>query len=112
LPLVERFAHWWNCPSYAVDRLQELLPKVGNARVSVQHPVAIVAESDRAEVEETVHRRFRGWGGIVCGTPDEIAAALNKEVDLGVERFVIQLWDFATPASIDTFAREVIPRVA
>ncbi|MEY2447382.1 MAG: hypothetical protein QOH79_858 [Acidimicrobiaceae bacterium] len=112
LPLVEQFAHWWNCPSYAVDRLQELLPKVGNARVSVQHPVAIVGESDRATVEQTVHRRFRGWGGIVCGTPDEITAALNKEVDLGVERFVIQLWDFATPASIDTFAREVIPRVA
>jgi alkanesulfonate monooxygenase SsuD/methylene tetrahydromethanopterin reductase-like flavin-dependent oxidoreductase (luciferase family) len=81
--------------------------------VSVQHPVAIVSdESERAAVEETVQRRFRGWGGIVCGTPDEIAAALTKEVELGVERFVIQLWDFATPASIETFAREVIPRVA
>jgi alkanesulfonate monooxygenase SsuD/methylene tetrahydromethanopterin reductase-like flavin-dependent oxidoreductase (luciferase family) len=113
LPLVERFAHWWNCPSYAVDRLEELLAKVGNARVSVQHPIAIVNdESERASVEETVTRRFRWWGGIVVGTPDEIAAALTKEVDLGVERFVIQLWDFATPESIKTFAREVIPRVA
>ena len=62
-------------------------------------------------VEETVDRRFRGWGGIVCGTPDEIATELTKEVDLGVERFVIQLWDFATPNSIETFARDVIPRV-
>ncbi|MEY2460859.1 MAG: hypothetical protein QOG30_2689 [Acidimicrobiaceae bacterium] len=110
LPLVARFAHWWNCPSYAVDRLEQLMPKVGNARVSVQHPVAIVTdESERAAVEEVVTRRFRGWGGIVCGTPTEIAAALNKEVELGVERFVIQLWDFATPGSIETFAREVIP---
>lgn len=112
LPLVRRFAHWWNCPSYAVDRLEELLPNIGNARVSVQHPVAIVSdESERATVEETVKRRFRGWGGTVCGTPDEIADALTKEVELGVERFVIQLWDFATPESIEIFAREVIPRV-
>ena len=112
LPLVARFAQWWNCPSYAVDRLERLLPLVGDARVSVQHPVAIVRdESERAAVEETVTRRFRGWGGIICGNPDEIAAALTREVELGVERFVIQLWDFATPASIETFAREVIPAV-
>jgi alkanesulfonate monooxygenase SsuD/methylene tetrahydromethanopterin reductase-like flavin-dependent oxidoreductase (luciferase family) len=79
----------------------------------VQHPIAIVSnESERAAVEEVVTRRFRGWGGIVCGTPAEIAAALSEEVELGVERFVVQLWDFATPDSIETFAREVIPRVA
>jgi alkanesulfonate monooxygenase SsuD/methylene tetrahydromethanopterin reductase-like flavin-dependent oxidoreductase (luciferase family) len=112
LPLVQRFAQWWNCPSYAVDRLEELLPKVGNARVSVQHPVAIVAdEASRDAVEEIVQRRFRGWGGIVSGTADEIAGTLNREVALGVERFVIQLWDFATPESIELFAREVIPLV-
>jgi alkanesulfonate monooxygenase SsuD/methylene tetrahydromethanopterin reductase-like flavin-dependent oxidoreductase (luciferase family) len=112
LPLVERFAQWWNCPSYAVDRLAELIPRVGGARVSVQHPVAIVGdESAREEVEATVQRRFRGWGGIVCGAPAEIAAALQREVDLGVERFVIQLWDFATPASIEAFAGDVIPTV-
>ena len=113
LPLVRRFAQWWNCPSYAVDRLEELLPQVGDARVSVQHPVALVTDpSERATVEEVVQRRFRGWGGIMCGTPEEVAAALSREVALGVERFVVQLWDFATPASIETFAREVIPRVA
>jgi len=112
LPLVERFADWWNCPSYAVDRLAELLPKVGNARVSVQHPVAVITdESRRAEIEDAVERRFRGWGGIICGTPSEVADALSAEVALGVERFVIQLWDFATPPSIESFAQEVIPLV-
>ena len=34
-----------------------------------------------------------------------------EPIDLGVERFVIQLWDFATPHSIELFAREVIPAV-
>jgi alkanesulfonate monooxygenase SsuD/methylene tetrahydromethanopterin reductase-like flavin-dependent oxidoreductase (luciferase family) len=113
LPLVRQHAHWWNCPSYAVDRLDSLLPLVGDARVSVQHPVALVMDAtERAAVEETVQRRFRGWGGIVCGTPDEVADAHRREVELGVERFVIQLWDFATPASIEAFATEVIPRMA
>jgi alkanesulfonate monooxygenase SsuD/methylene tetrahydromethanopterin reductase-like flavin-dependent oxidoreductase (luciferase family) len=113
LPLVKRFAHWWNCPSYAVARIGELLPQVGDARVSVQHPVAIVKdESVRGDVEAIVQRRFRGWGGIVSGTPAEVAAELSKEVAMGVERFVIQLWDFATPESIETFACEVMPLVS
>jgi alkanesulfonate monooxygenase SsuD/methylene tetrahydromethanopterin reductase-like flavin-dependent oxidoreductase (luciferase family) len=111
LPLVRRFAQWWNCPSYAVDRLDDLLPHVGDARVSVQHPVAMVMdETQRAEVEEVARRRFSGWGGIVVGNPEEIADALNREIELGVERFVIQLWDFARPESIKTFAQEIIPR--
>ncbi len=110
LPLVDRFAHWWNCPSYAVDRLAELLPKVGDARVSVQHPVAVIVdESKRPHIEDAVTRRFRGWwGGILCGTPAEVADALSAEVALGVERFVIQLWDFAVPETIEAFAQEVI----
>lgn len=112
LPLVQRYAQWWNCPSYAVDRLEALLPKVGTARVSTQHPVALITdETARAEIDATVQRRFRGWGGIICGTPDEVAAAFRREVELGVERFVVQLWDFATPGSIEAFARDVIPAV-
>lgn len=112
LPLVERFAQWWNCPSYAVDRLATLLSKIGDARVSVQHPVAIIVdESNRNAVEEAVTRRFRGWGGTLCGTPSEVADALSAEAALGVERFVIQLWDFATPEAIEAFSEEVIPLV-
>jgi alkanesulfonate monooxygenase SsuD/methylene tetrahydromethanopterin reductase-like flavin-dependent oxidoreductase (luciferase family) len=112
LPLVEQYADWWNCPSYAIDRLEELLPKVGTARVSTQHPVALITdESARDEIEAAVQRRFRGWGGIICGRPDEVVSAFRREADLGVERFVVQLWDFATPESIEAFAREVIPHV-
>src|SRR5437899_3338606 len=41
MPLVEGFADWWNCPGYALDRLDELRPLAGNARVSVQHPIGL-----------------------------------------------------------------------
>jgi len=112
MPLVREYAHWWNCPAPSVHRLDELLPLKGDARVSTQHVVALVPdEAERAGVEEVVRRRFAGWGGLLCGTPDEVAAALQREVELGVERFVIQFWDFASPASIELFAAEVIPAV-
>lgn len=110
MPLVRRYADWWNCPGYAVARLEELLPLRGAARVSVQHPLGLAASAaDREEVLATVTRRFGSWGGIVAGTPDEVAERLRREADLGVELFVFQFFDFGTPASFDLFMREVAP---
>jgi alkanesulfonate monooxygenase SsuD/methylene tetrahydromethanopterin reductase-like flavin-dependent oxidoreductase (luciferase family) len=112
LPLVREYATGWNCPSYAVDRLAELRPLAGDVEVSVQHPVALVAsESERVEVQAVAARRFAGWGGLLVGTPDEVAAALGAEARLGVDRFIVQLWDFGRPESIDWFARDVVPAV-
>ena len=63
LPLVERHADWWNCPSYGMDQFDELRPLAGTARVSVQHPVGLAASSaERAEVVATAERRFGRWG--------------------------------------------------
>lgn len=112
MPLVARYAHWWNCPSYALSRLGELLPTAGNARVSVQHPIGLAARAaDKEEVAALAQRRFAGWGGLVTGTPDEVAAALSAEAAAGVELFIVQFSDFCTPETIDLFAREVIPAV-
>jgi alkanesulfonate monooxygenase SsuD/methylene tetrahydromethanopterin reductase-like flavin-dependent oxidoreductase (luciferase family) len=110
MPLVERFADWWNCPGYALDRLDELRPLAGTARVSAQHPIGLARSTkDRDDVIEQVHRRFGSWGGVVAGTADEVAAALSTEVERGVEGFVCQFSDFGTPATIERFMREVAP---
>jgi len=110
LPLVARHADWWNCPSYAVDQLEELRPLAGKARVSVQHPVGLASSTAaRAEVEQLTTKRFGAWGGIVTGTPDDVAAALARERRAGVELFILQFHDFATPDTLARFAREVIP---
>jgi alkanesulfonate monooxygenase SsuD/methylene tetrahydromethanopterin reductase-like flavin-dependent oxidoreductase (luciferase family) len=110
LPLVARHADWWNCPSYAVDQLEELRPMAGKARVSVQHPVGLApSTAARAEVEQLTTKRFGAWGGIVTGTPDDVAAALARERRAGVELFILQFHDFATPETLARFAREVIP---
>jgi alkanesulfonate monooxygenase SsuD/methylene tetrahydromethanopterin reductase-like flavin-dependent oxidoreductase (luciferase family) len=113
MPLVERFADWWNCPGYALDRLDELRPHAGRARVSVQHPIGLASgAADRDDVIATVHRRFGSWGGVVAGTAGEVADALAAEVERGVDGFVCQFSDFGTPATIERFMRDVVPAVS
>jgi alkanesulfonate monooxygenase SsuD/methylene tetrahydromethanopterin reductase-like flavin-dependent oxidoreductase (luciferase family) len=113
LPLAAKHADWWNCVSYGVARLAELAPLARPARISVQHPVALLPDDPAARpaAEAEAQRRFGSWGGLIAGTPEEVAEALGAEVALGAEMFVIQLCDFARPATIERFAREVIPRV-
>lgn len=112
LPLVRRFANWWNCPSYGIDRLSELRPLAGNAKVSAQHPIGLVRdESERAGVEQSANRRFGTWGGLRVGNAEEIAEALAAEVAIGVEGFVLQFHDFGAVDTLEAFARDVMPRV-
>ena len=110
LPLAARYADWWNCPSYAAADLASLIPLAGNARVSVQHPIGLAStKAARETVQEEAERRFGSWGGLITGTPQEVAEALAEEVALGVEMFILQFWDFGTAKSLRLFAREVAP---
>ncbi|MFM8238563.1 MAG: LLM class flavin-dependent oxidoreductase [Actinomycetota bacterium] len=112
MPLVRDHADWWNCPGYALDRLDELRPLAGTARVSVQHPIGLASgATDREEIAATAHRRFGSWGGLVTGDADEVAAALAAEVRLGVAGFVCQFSDFGRPETLDRFMRDVAPAV-
>lgn len=110
LPLAAHYADWWNCPSYAVDRLETLIPLARPARVSVQHPLGLASNrAARDGVIAEAERRFGSWGGVVAGTPQEVAETLNREVALGVEMFIFQFSDFGSAKSLRLFAREVMP---
>jgi alkanesulfonate monooxygenase SsuD/methylene tetrahydromethanopterin reductase-like flavin-dependent oxidoreductase (luciferase family) len=112
MPLVREFADWWNCPSYAADRLAELQPLAGDALASVQHPVGLAAGAhDRDEVGDVVARRFGSWGGVVTGTPADVVDALVADVALGARGFVLQFHDFGTATTLDRFMAEVAPAV-
>ncbi len=112
LPIAARFADWWNCPSYGVARLAELRDRVGSARVSVQHPVGLAPSSRHTrEVAEVAERRFGSWGGLVVGTPEQVARVLAKETALGAEMFVIQFHDFGRFETLKLFLEEVAPAV-
>jgi alkanesulfonate monooxygenase SsuD/methylene tetrahydromethanopterin reductase-like flavin-dependent oxidoreductase (luciferase family) len=112
MPLVRRYADWWNCPSYAAADLPQLRRLAGSARISVQHPVGI-AGNRRAvdEVREQAERRFGGWGGLICGTPQDVVEHFVDETRLGAEQFIVQFSDFASPGTLRLFAREVMPAV-
>lgn len=110
MPIVRDHADWWNCPSYAIDRLEELRPLAGRAHVSTQHPIALaLAAADRPEVVEIGRRRFGAWGGLIGGTAPEVADALASEAASGVEGFVLQFSDFGRPESVEHFMAEVAP---
>ncbi len=112
MPLVARYADWWNCPSYAHRRLDELRPLAGTARVSTQHPVGLAAGAgDVDRVAEVARRRFGGWGGLITGTAEQVAADLTALAGRGVERFYLQFSDFAAPETLARFGAEVIPAV-
>ena len=112
MPLVERFADWWNCPGYALDRIDELRALAGTARVSTQHPLGLAPDrASRDEVIATAHRRYGSWGGVIAGTADEVGRELAAEAQRGVEGFVLQFSDFGTAETIQHFMAEVAPLV-
>jgi alkanesulfonate monooxygenase SsuD/methylene tetrahydromethanopterin reductase-like flavin-dependent oxidoreductase (luciferase family) len=109
MPIVRTYADWWNLPTYALDRYDELRPLAGDARVSVQLPVGLAAgPHDLADVTAVAERRFGGWGGLVTGTPPQVAEALAAYVDRGVERFFLQFSDFGADETLHRFTGEVL----
>jgi alkanesulfonate monooxygenase SsuD/methylene tetrahydromethanopterin reductase-like flavin-dependent oxidoreductase (luciferase family) len=110
MPLVARYADWWNCPGYAFHRLDELKPLAGQARISTQHPVGLAADpADVPAVTALTQRRFAGWGGLITGTAADVATALADLKTRGVERFYLQFSDFGTSETLARFGADVIP---
>src|SRR5437764_882250 len=84
-----------------------LLAKMAAPPRAARAPAAAARDAGEA----LARTRFGTWGGLMTGTPAEVAAALRREVEAGVELFVVQLSDFGTPETIELFANEVIPEV-
>ena len=110
LELVRRHADWWNLPIYGLDRLEELRPSAGTARVSTQHLVAFVAtDADRGSTLSLAERRYGGMtGGMLIGEGDELVAEFSRLRARGIDRFYVWLIDFAPPTTIEAFGAEVI----
>ncbi len=50
-------------------------------------------------------------GNPIIGTPSQVAERLQSFVDLGVEYFIVRLIDFPKTEGIESFVREVMPRL-
>jgi alkanesulfonate monooxygenase SsuD/methylene tetrahydromethanopterin reductase-like flavin-dependent oxidoreductase (luciferase family) len=111
LDLVRRHADWWNVPIHALDKLDERRSRAGDARVSVQNMVALLAsEADRGPVTDLLARRFGRTvmaTTAVVGTVDEVAEHYRSVAARGIERFYVWFADFAPPDTLRRFG-EVI----
>jgi alkanesulfonate monooxygenase SsuD/methylene tetrahydromethanopterin reductase-like flavin-dependent oxidoreductase (luciferase family) len=110
MELIRRYADWWNIPANHIDRLAELAPAAGSARVSIQQMIGFVRkDSDPAKVLEVSARRFGNLGsGLVCGDADELSGHFSNLSGQGVERFYVWFADFAAPESLHEFGETVI----
>ncbi len=110
LGLVRQHADWWNIPIYGLDRLEELRPSAGTARVSTQHLVSFVPiGADRESTLALAERRFGGMSGSrLDGGGAELMEAFAALRDRGVDRFYVWFTDFAPPATVEAFGDEVI----
>ena len=110
MELVRKYADWWNIPAHQFDKLAELAPAAGSARVSTQQMIGFVRkDGDPHAVRETSARRFGNLGsGLVCGDADELSGHFEKLSGQGVERFYVWFADFAAPESLHEFGETVI----
>jgi len=107
LQLVAEHADWWNCPTYGLERLDQLKPQVGKARISVQQQLAFVpTESAREDVTAITRRRFGAEP--LIGTGPELVDHHADLVQRGAERIYVWFTDFAQPETLAQYGREVI----
>ena len=114
MDVVARHADWWNLPVNRIGMLDELKPRSGSTRVSLQQMVALVPdEGSRADVTELTSKRFPGFGdGLVIGNSEELVRHFSAIANGGVDRFYVWFSDFAAEASLRVFGDEVIAAVA
>jgi alkanesulfonate monooxygenase SsuD/methylene tetrahydromethanopterin reductase-like flavin-dependent oxidoreductase (luciferase family) len=114
MPLVARYADWWNCVGGARNRMEELARLRGTARISAQYAVGLAPTKAAVdEVAATTARRMpeRAWGPALVGTPDALVEQLLAERERGVEMFVLRFHDFGTPDTLRLFGSEVAEAV-
>lgn len=112
MQLVASHADWWNLHTGLVDRVEELRPQAGDARVSIQQMVAFVpSEDERAAVADAAARRF-GSRGVAVGTAEELVDRYGTLAEKGVERVYAWFTDFARPETLAAFGETVAAQLA
>jgi alkanesulfonate monooxygenase SsuD/methylene tetrahydromethanopterin reductase-like flavin-dependent oxidoreductase (luciferase family) len=112
LQAVAKHADWWNLPIYALDKLDELRPLAGTARVSTHEMIGFVpTENDRATVTAMAEKRYGDTGmgkSLTIGNAQELREHFAIRAERGVERFYVWFLDFGKPETLAAFGRDVI----
>ena len=108
LRLVSECADWWNVHVGHINRIEELRPQIGSARVSIQQMVALVPRGgDRDAITAMVKKRF-SHSRPVIGDANELVDHYRRLQEQGIERVYTWFCDFAPPETLAEFGETVI----
>jgi alkanesulfonate monooxygenase SsuD/methylene tetrahydromethanopterin reductase-like flavin-dependent oxidoreductase (luciferase family) len=123
--LAATYADVWNIPTYALDRVSELMAsvdeeceRVGRDPATLQRSVEAVmvtATSDNlTKAIEVGERRYGGPGyglaeGGFVGSPARIVDRIGELTEVGFTSFIFMTHDRAAPETLEVFAAEVMP---
>ena len=123
LRLVAQFADRWNLPAgydsfdHKFNVLKDHCKAVGRDinQIDISEQLLVCIGKTDAEVEQKWKmaqnlRPFSTTG--IKGTPAQLVEQLRKRVAMGITTFTIFFSDFAPPATIELFAKEVMPAFA
>jgi alkanesulfonate monooxygenase SsuD/methylene tetrahydromethanopterin reductase-like flavin-dependent oxidoreductase (luciferase family) len=120
LKLVAKYADWWNFPggtpetyAHKLKVLAEHCATVGRDYNSIvktwSAECLAVAETEAAAQRIVDASPYKA--NPVAGTPNQVAAQLQRYVDMGVTYFILRTVDFPRTEGVELFAREVAPRL-
>jgi F420-dependent oxidoreductase-like protein len=119
LRIVAQHADRWNCPAgysdfgHKLNVLKDHCKAVGRdfntLTISEQILICMGKDADEVEKKWQMAKRFPFSATGIKGTPSEIVTQLRERVSKGITMFTIFFSDFAPPATLETFAREVMP---
>jgi alkanesulfonate monooxygenase SsuD/methylene tetrahydromethanopterin reductase-like flavin-dependent oxidoreductase (luciferase family) len=123
LRVVAKHADWWNCVGSSVEEMKEYSDvldehcrAIGRDPKSIVRTfstdvVAVAPTSDAAWVIANASPFYKGSPAAeIVGNPDEVAAKLQRYIDIGVEHFILRFMDFPRLDSAKLFMEEVMPR--
>lgn len=120
LRVVAKYADWWNIPGGTPENYQEVLgvlrqhcQEVGRDYESIVKTWlsdCVAIAPTRGEAENLAQASPLCGKDAVIGTPGEVAAYLQRFVDLGVQHFMLRFADFPRTNGALLFVKEVLPR--
>jgi alkanesulfonate monooxygenase SsuD/methylene tetrahydromethanopterin reductase-like flavin-dependent oxidoreductase (luciferase family) len=120
LRIVAKYADWCNlnnAPHAAcqesLDILRQHCQAVGRNDAEIKKTFScdnVAVARSHAEAEAMRQASFFGNILPLAGTPDEVAAAIQPYVDLGITHFILRWVDFPSTAGAELFMKEVMPR--
>ncbi|MCL4507859.1 MAG: LLM class flavin-dependent oxidoreductase [Chloroflexi bacterium] len=121
LKVVAQYADWWNLPGGTYENYRSLLDvlrghcdTVGRDYDSIVktwgNETVAVAPAHDAALKMAQASPFYSPESALVGTPDKVAAQLQRFTALGVQHFILRFADFPRNDSAKLFIKEVLPR--